>query len=312
MTPFGVIVGVGPGEEEVRRVEDLLESLWHFEPAVSSVVLVDDELRPRPLEQRFEAPSSCRLVSIPHPRRGRGLGVSEGLAAAVLIGFRWLVDHSDATFAVKLDTDSLVIGPFAAPIAAAFAADPDVGELGWYGLPGSEYWAAYIRKLAKPVSFWRRRGDREDGRLISERTYVRMAFWGKQGRTRAQIKAALAQGYAFGEHCQGGGYAVSRTAIERLDRAGYLDEPLLWLGTGCGEDTLIALLVRAAGLRLADLSGLGRPFHVAHLGLPDSPQNLLAAGTGITHSVRTDATWTEDDLRAFFARARRDSVAATR
>jgi len=45
MSRFPVLIVIGPGDKELDRVEDLLDSLAFHEPQPSLVVLVDDESR---------------------------------------------------------------------------------------------------------------------------------------------------------------------------------------------------------------------------------------------------------------------------
>ena len=76
-----------------------------------------------------------------------------------------------------------------------------------------------------------------------------------------------------------------------------------WVGTGLGEDVVMGLLCRAAGLEMRSLTGPGEPFGLAYLGLPKEPRALIAAGHSVVHSVKADAS-TEATWRDEFRRAR--------
>jgi len=110
----------------------------------------------------------------------------------------------------------------------------------------------------------------------------------------------FAVSYVTGAHCLGGAYAVSRALLARAD----LFDPAPWLQTGLGEDVVVGLLCHAAGLELRGLVGRGEPFGLAHVGLPATPAELLAAGHSIVHAVKHPDAVAEEELRAAFRVAR--------
>jgi hypothetical protein len=116
--------------------------------------------------------------------------------------------------------------------------------------------------------------------------------------------AALDSGFD-GHHCQGGAYAMSAALLQRLSDARLLDDPLLWTGLPFGEDRVMALCAAAVELRVEDFSDFGEPFAVQASGLPYAPQDLVARGHSVTHSVRNDGHYSEADIRQFFG-ARRE------
>src|SRR5262245_28682559 len=110
---FAVVIPVGPERIDAWRAIQLLESVVQWEPGVAWCVIVDDGLEPRGISERPLFPDACRAVTIMNPRRGRGLGWSGGLVTGMLAALSWIHTHTDAEFALKLDTDALVIGPMA-------------------------------------------------------------------------------------------------------------------------------------------------------------------------------------------------------
>ncbi len=300
-TPFAVILPIGPGDAEVAAATDTLQSLFAWEPAVTYLVLVDDAPQERALESLVAVPEGCRVVRMRSPRQGRVEGPLKGMAASMLAALRWLHEHAAVRFTLKLDSDTLVIGPFAAQIAAAFDRMPEVGMLGAYDrLCSGERRdfspkAASIRKLARRLSVW--------FPPLTPGQYVRVALSGAAATVRRHIQEAFAAGYVAGEHCLGAAYALSADAVARFAARGYLDDPLIWLRTH-GEDVTLSMYVRAAGLRLHGMVGAGEPFGVRWRGLANSPEWLLAQGHAFIHSVKNDARFPEQEVRAFF-RARR-------
>jgi hypothetical protein len=288
----GVIVPLGPGAEEEERLHQLLASLYTHEPDIGPVVIVDDG----PAARRLDLPPG-RVQVLANPRAGKGVPTLGGLCCATLAGLHHLALSTDVRFALRLDTDALVIAPFADRLAAAFARRPGVGVLGSYERVCNGHvrqfpvWEPALRKLSHRVSVWRHPARR--GR------YLQVALSGRRAAVREEIHAALANGYRWGEHCQGGGYAMSRALLDRLAALGMLDDALRWRDTRIGEDVMVGVLTRAAGLRLDDDvepdEGL---FAVAHAGLPLPPDRLLAGGFAIVHSVKRTQGWDEPQLRA--------------
>ena len=50
--PFAVVMPIGPGDKEVERARDVVESLIAYEPENFILVLVDDVPSGRPLVER--------------------------------------------------------------------------------------------------------------------------------------------------------------------------------------------------------------------------------------------------------------------
>jgi len=300
---FAVLVLIGPGAREEERLANLLESLWHFESAVSELVLVDDATPQRSFSS-LPHPPDCRVVVLPNPRKGEGDGWTGGLAAAMLAGLGWIAKNSACDFALKLDTDALVIAPFSAQIAEGFCAHKEAFLLGTctktpnrkYDLPEDFSTAPALKKLQRVFTVWRR----------TWRPWPRAqcTLFGRD-RVRARlIRAAVRHGYRLGMHCQGGAYAVSAGGLRELDKRGIFDDPLLWIWTPCSEDIALTVSVFACGGQAVDLNGDGEPFGVVSRGLPDTLERVVERGFSILHSVKDFEGWNEAETRAFFRRQR--------
>lgn len=285
-------------------MRDLAESLWAHEPQTPWLVLIDDGGEDRRLASLLSAPSG-RVVSIFNTRGSRGIGPTSGLAAGMLLALKWIESHTDVSFLVKLDTDALVIAPFAEKLALAFARQTQAGMAGLYdklcnGEPRDQSsFRKMLHKLAAPAAIWRdpaRRGH-----------YFTCHLWGRAATVRRQIREAIAHDYCPAEFILGGAYAISREAIRRMAAAGYFDDPMLWVDTHFSEDIVLSMYTCAVGLRLLGMASDGEPFAVQHYGLPDSPERLLERGYSIIHSVKSDPHWTEPQIREFY-KARRSGA----
>jgi hypothetical protein len=89
-----------------------------------------------------------------------------------------------------------------------------------------------------------------------------------------------------------------------MDGAGYLDDPLTWLGTWCGDDVMLGVQTRAVGLAFIGMTGPGEPFGLAQQRLPGPPEWLVDQGYSLVHAVKPGAGIDEQAVREWF-RARR-------
>jgi hypothetical protein len=305
--PFAIAIALGPGEQELARTADLLQSLRAYAPGPAWFVMVDDAPQPRQLDRVLSFPPDYQPVAIHHARAAQPTTYlrSKGICSAVLTAFSWIAANApQSAFALKLDTDALVIAPFYEQILSGLRAAPDAGVIGAYdkspnGEPrGTEFHSATVRSLHRPPI-----------RLKSPRTIMRALrrrFGGNpHARASRHIGQAVANGYRYGEHCLGGAYAVSGEMLRRMKASGYLDDPAMWLNIDCPEDVMIGIYTRAVGMGFLGFVDNGQTFGVKYRGLPDTPQRLLERGYSVIHSVKNDPNATEDQIRAFY-RGRRE------
>jgi hypothetical protein len=304
--PFAVILLVGPDQIEVERARDTVESLSSYEGTRFSLYLVDDDLRGRSLGESIapELLRQRRVIELVNPRRGQGCGWGSGAAAGVLAALAKIAGRQDLSFVVKLDTDSLVINEFSEQVAAKFEELPQVGILGTYQFNPARMKdrssAPACEKLLRQFTVWRR--------TPAGGPAVQMAFWGKYKRRRQVLRQAILNGYRLGEHCAGGGYAMSLACARALHAQGWLGDPLLWLQVPLGEDSVSALLAAAAGYQVKSFDREGEPFAIRHFGLPDTPERLVQRRHSIIHSVKDHGAQKEEILRSYFRERRKQTV----
>jgi hypothetical protein len=272
-----VVVPAGPRDDAA----DTLRSVFRYtEPEL--VVVIDD--------------TRGRGIGVSHPRlavispSATRAGPFGGLFVKLGAAFRYALEQADFDVLLRLDADALLLGPGIAEAAMArFERDPAVGALGCYrvGPDGrSRDWTP-ARKMIQA----------ETGPRGVRRPSVRR-------RLRSLRRAA--PGYVPGEHALGAAVLYRRDAIGEMHRLGLLDLPELG-NSRVGEDHLFGLLTVAAGYRTDDFSGPDDPLALRWKGLPASPEDLLAAGKLVTHSVRSFSDMPEAEIRAYFAARREDS-----
>jgi len=291
---WGVVMPAGPGGPEIERIRDTLESLHFYEPDVDRVVIVDDDWEAHRDLRSAAGPLAERTTVVPNPRPRNCDWWSDGVLIGISAGLELLLLEGSVDWVLRMDTDALVIAPFSAQITDAFDRDPDLAlagscdrEVGG-GTREVRQFARPFRKMLAPVSIWR-----------GGEPHVRTSLVGR-GRERSQlIRAAQRRGYRFGEHCQGGAYAVSMPAVRRLRARGWVDGHL-WYGSRLPEDVIMAVQTCALGMHARSMSDDGEPFAVQHVGIPRDPQFLHDHGYALVHSVKSQEGWTEDELRRRF------------
>ena len=291
---FAVLVPVGPGSAELARFRDLLDSVVAYEPAGSfRLIVVDDGPRPR------DFGTGATVIRTPLWREGRR--PPDPLSAMVAGTVEGLRAAAGAEFVVKLDTDALVIAPFADAVRRALDGH---GVVGSYDVMSNghvrswDWWPPLLERAARAVQVFRP----PKGSLVPRVARKRRA---DRRMARRVLAEAVARGYEPGAHCLGGAYAVSSALLERHDLLSWRP----WVGADLGEDVVVGVLAGAAGVRMASAVGPGEPFGLQQVGLPDDPETLVARGHSIIHSVKASGHGSEDELRAWF-RARRLRVAS--
>ncbi|HMO25433.1 MAG TPA: hypothetical protein PKB10_04120 [Tepidisphaeraceae bacterium] len=299
---YAVLLAVGPRPDEIDRVRDLVAAIGHYEPGRCAFVMVDDVPTPRGLDKLIDFPPHIRPIVAHHPRHGQVIIYKrgKGICSAILLCLQIAARQTRADFVLKLDTDSHVIAPFSQKIRTAFAANPTVGEIGAYTLTPNNTPRDFSRngsniqsRHALPRFDWK-----HPIRSMKARRDPLAA------RLRRHIDDAVANGYVYGEHCLGGGYAISRPCLDAMNARGYLDDPSLWLAIDCPEDVMAGLYVKAAGFGIANHVGTNEVFGVRHMGLPYPPEELVQRGYSVIHAVKNDPNVSEPDIRAYFAKRR--------
>ena len=205
--------------------------------------------------------------------------------------------RSEVDAVLKIDTDALVIQPFAGKLSALMAGEPQLGTAGVvdFNCDGSPRdWRPFDDVTSHLARVFR----------VRRHTLLprRITLWGRWGVVRRVIHRARTAGYRWGEHAQGGCYLISRRLIEKMDQLGYLDHGESWRGIYMSEDVMMGLYSRACGMRNIQFASHGEVFAVSHHGLPFPPEDLVRLGYSIIHSVKSNDAGVEREL-AHAARA---------
>jgi len=291
-----ILIPVGPSDAEVSGLVDLISSLRCFAREVTDVILIDDGVKSRSLADLVVWPG-VRVVSLRSSLNKKWVDPFAAQATGTMMGLAYAAEQLEVGYVLKLDTDTVAIGPFHDAILTTFRDDPLAGIVGACDVtPGQvprdfSLWAGRVARAARALHLRRTVG------LFPARPYYVNAK--RRRKIDALLRLAMEDGYQPGRHCLGGAYAVGARVLERLRGQGVLADPLLWNGTGLGEDVALAIAVSAVGFSLCNLVADGEPFGITLPGLPDAPQALLERGFGLIHSVKGDAVYSELRIRTF-------------
>jgi hypothetical protein len=322
-----LLILVGPSEEDLQRLLDLLDSVVCYESEGVDCVLIDDG--PDDRTSRLTALVGGRLpvTVVRHPRGDRTGPWGGASTAGILSGIAALQDRRDLDFVLKIDVDALVIGPFRQQLSAFLGAHPDAGLVGCVGETCDRAAPQFQHCLRRPSPFTialelmaalpRERIDSRETLSVAHPAMRAVEVTAEERQAvlalRPRMEQAAMNGMRTAEYCQGGAYAIAFELIRRMKAASMLDDAPQWLRIGfASEDETLAMYCYAAGLRIHDFSNEQEPFGIRWRGLAFEPAQFVARGSAIIHSVKRDERHAEPDIRAFFARRRDERCAAGR
>lgn len=290
LTTYAIYVPVGPGSAEISRLLDLLDSLRCWAEGAPWIILVDDAAAERHLAERACSVLTTSPIVLDNPRKGLGNGSTGGLCVSDLTAFKYIQQETNADFVLKLDTDSLVVKPFAGRICNSFENHPAAGMIGVVGdsfLPDRTFYfirqvQAYYERLVSFPGDIRKLDATKHTELRSLRPEERAAC----ERLRPLVDQVMSLGRDAGRYCQGGAYAVSRPMLNALKAAGHLEDPLPWKDLRIGEDIFVSTLCAAVDMDICDASQPGDAFAIDPGQLPYSPSEILALNRSIFHSLK--------------------------
>jgi len=293
MKSFAVIVPIGPGAAELRRFHDLMDSLSSYEPGARLCVAIDSSPYARNVARRGK--TACPHVTLHAPFGQRGQALWGRLSASLLRGFDLIHRAGPFDFVLRADTDALIAGRFRDAVSRFLSRHPQTGMLGTLG---------HTCRRESPHYGCEKAAISEVVTELAKMPRHAPAF----ARIESYLQAALGNGYAGKEYCQGGIYALPFRTLERMSSLRCFSHPEDWLPLAVPEDVMMGMFTRTAGLQCTDFSLPGEPFGSNHCGMAYAPRLMLRRGHALIHSVKTDPEYSERALRRFF-KDRRDNEA---
>ena len=282
-----VVIPLGPSEP-VEHILDTLDSIQRFLSPDTKVILVDNSRK-----------GTGNIVQQAFPDADVIHGTRQGMFAHLFLnicqGTAHAYEHYCFRVLLRMDTDALIIGELPdVEASAVFEQRPDVGQLGvfktdYHGRP-MRWWPINLSMALQ---------------ALNPLSWIWPAWNGFA--FRQLLVRAMRRGYPIGSHVYGGGFFLSYACVERLYRAGILTDERLD-NLRLAEDHITTVSVVSVGLDAADFASGDRPCAQAWRGLPAAPDELLAKGKKVVHSVRFWGDMKEADVRAVFRRHRAPAV----
>lgn len=290
--PSLIFLPVGPGTR-LEFLLDTLESIRVFAMPGHQTLLVDDSAEG--LGAQAKAAFSDLHV---HVTRAPGDDGTRSVSGRFFETVAKAMKHATSTFEfevlVRMDADALMVNPGEDRRAIDyFRENPQVGMIGSHR----------VRCDGQPRDFAR---NAEIIRRESQWSFspVRRKLAASYKRL---LEPAVANGYELGENVNGPGATLSRRACEAL-----ASHPLFgdasFRPTKLGDDHLNSLLLCAIGFKLGDFASGDLPLGVWLRNIEWSPEELVARGKCIVHSVRGYGKEDEAQVRARFKALREARV----
>jgi hypothetical protein len=286
--PFCALIPCGPLPIEIERLDDLINSIYHYEPACKQVYILNDG------NTRLDELHSKRYKLLSNPRRGQGWGVGGGLVIGQLHAYRTIYEqYPELSYILRLDTDAHIIGAFDSALKGCFE-DYNIGMAGsriasnalplYKKTPPLSYFAKKVKKLQAPLSLWRQPA-----------IHVRCTAYGVHRRVAEMFSAAESKGYTCGELIEGGSFAVSRAWLENLAKA---DLPAgVFLDIPVTEDVVMTMLSYYLNKRAVDVDC----FCIEPGTLRWSPDRFGEhSPAAIIHSIKRFGDMDEQAIRSYF------------
>ncbi|HEU4472149.1 MAG TPA: hypothetical protein VFR58_13750 [Flavisolibacter sp.] len=290
MKPYfdlAIVIPVGPGTDP-DFIIDTIRSFIHYTASSYKIILADDS------QQGIGEEVKKSYPDIDVIRTNKSMGAMAGLYITLSMAFRHALEKYSFRLLLKLDTDALVIGSEPEREALElFEKRPEIAIAGQYPLDyeGKPWDVGWPRaRIVNGTMTWKFI-RRPVANVLLRKLYI----------------SALKHGYRTGESVFGGAYFMGHSFLKALYEHKYLPNQLLGK-LNMGEDHLFALLAKALGFELGDLSTNGLPFGCAWKGLPASPEQLHRAGKKIIHSTRYWQEMKEADIRRYFSQQRQPAA----
>jgi hypothetical protein len=306
------LVLLGDNSDDIEGASELCASIFHYEPHSVHVLLVCDGdaalSQTMAITARFGDRLTAALAPPKHPVDARG-----DLGANVLYGLDLIESRFRGSFVLKLDADSLTIGPFFERIHQFLSLNAQCGVCGTLGRTNAREEETYGFERTKESSLVRMISSRPSAQwsLISSLPDSELLQYARNDPTIASslrayatiarpVQEALLCGYRWLEYCQGGGYAISWSFLKAMRSASYLAQARSLLSLPTGEDVLLSMYCRSLGFHVMDYSDNGQPFACKWRGLPYPPDVLIQRQHAIIHSLKGDGRASREQLQLTF------------
>jgi hypothetical protein len=279
-----VILPVGPGTN-LPFLLDTLESIRRFSLPDHQILVADDSAEGLGDQVREKIP----LVDV-FVLRAKGGDATRSVAGRFTETMAKIIRHSlenyDFASLMRMDCDALMCNAGADERGIAMLrANPKLGQIGSYR----------VRCDDQPRDF-KRNADILDKEMGFQLLPAKKAL---AASLNSLVKPALQNGYEMGENIIAPGSMTSRLACEKMAAHPLFGDPS-FRPTRLGDDHLNSLLLKALGFDLGDFATGDLPLGVWLRKIEWSPEELVARGKCIVHSIRGYQDLNEEQVRTRF------------
>lgn len=281
-----ILIPVGP-ETTHEFVHDTLDSIRHYSDPDRRIIIIDD----RGPGDRLQVDGDDIDVLVNLRKNGK----HGKLHVALNHGIKHAIHNYYFQVMLRMDDDALFIGYRPEDDAIhRFQAHTTTGQLGSFNMTctGKE------RDLSWPAKQLEAEMEVSQVKQDDKRSANNLAR-----KLRCIYKSARAHRYQLGEHCLGAATYYSYECLKRLVDQNMLD--IAEMDTSkLACDHLMSLLIRSIGMDLGEFEQGQDPLCLDWLSLPCAPDELIARGKKITHSVKRWGDMGQADIRDYFRQQR--------
>ena len=114
---WAALILLGSGEADLEGAQELCASIFHYEPEVVSIAIACDSDFVTDLARTAQFTQNPRIHLITAPPKHAVSARGKYLGANVLYALNFMLNRFNADFVLKLDADSLIIGPMSERVA---------------------------------------------------------------------------------------------------------------------------------------------------------------------------------------------------
>ena len=298
---YAILLLLGPGQLEINRLTDLLDSILFHEKNSSneSNFLIINDGNTLLDQLNFYRSQFKTFHVINNPLCGKSEILFDRHGAGMIYGFSYVHRCLDVDFIIKMDTDVFCINPFSQRVNDFFNTQDRVGLAGTFlnwpmGSPREsafDDWELRVENVHNKT-WWK-------NFFLAVREFSFNTFSLHFFRKKV-FKRALSNGYRYGVHIMGGAYAVSIDLIREWARLGYIDHFDLFKRSYLGEDSIVTILTYAAGFKMGCFNRSGDVFGVWYKEPEMTAANLKENGYALIHSIKCSQLEDELTLRKIY------------
>ena len=264
----------------IDTIKDTIDSINYYCPEKFNLIFVDDLSTDGSFE--YLKGLNCERIHVLLNNKKNDLSK---LTLSLCNAYLYALNNIKFDLLLRMDQDTLIIKQHLLSDAMNFSTSHL--RCGMFGIYDTDYnrprnFKYHTKKILKEISLWRRS-------LHLTPAWLNI------------YKLALGNGYRPGENVFGGGYFLTRIALEKMEQINALTFNRPWMST-LDEDIYFSMATMAAGYNLGHFAAPDGPICMDWRGLPYSAITLHNSKYKLVHSVDKGFNTTPKDNNGYSAR----------